>query len=676
MDPLTDGHPGLSRGQVFYDTGDSRLRGWIREAIDEGERINKSDPSFARMDTCISYLMGEQLQGRRPKYVPAVVINEVKKTIREHIATLTDIRPLFAFRSQNPQFEQQGNLLNKNTVVWWVNTFADLDLADVVAQSATTGTGDCVVEFDPAFGPLGDTRLLPRDARDTLPIRPSRTRSLQDWEGVIIKEAHSPNKLASMYPEKVGMLGGNSRGMIGQIYTRFKRLVKTTEDLTIFERLKSGHDLGAVMPEIPLYRIYLNDRSINGGDSDRLMGTVGTPWCYLVKPGERLYPRKRLILSTDTTVLYDGPSPYWHGMYPISRLKLDPWPWAFFGLSLVHDLMPLQDAINMVANDFLTVFSQWANRGAIADKNAVPESLLENFDPRRPNWKLKLNPTYGDGFKMVDGPQLPPWSMEFFQGMFAKFEDHAGTANLQQLLNLRQMPSGDTIERFWQAMTPEMRREGRMIEAFLRDVAEMIKGNQFQYYSTKRRMMVSGSSAVTVEDYDLDPDNMVPAMQPGQDGYVPQLDASKPRDERAQYFQSIFAFTVAPNSMLATNAMERKMLYLQLSRMGYIDVWSLLEMLEIPNVGAPPPIPVPAGPPPMDPATGQPMVDPMTGQPMPPPMMMKPAETITERLQAQQLMGIGMTESPAGRKASGQKPPHLERKSDGQGGERVTMAES
>ena len=39
--------------------------------------------------------------------------------------------------------------------------------------------------------------------------------------------------------------------------------------------------------------------------------------------------------------------------------------------------------------------------------------------------------------------------------------------------------------------------------------------------------------------------------------------------------------------------------------------------------------------------------------------------TITERLQAQGLLGIGLTQSPVGRKASGEAPPQAEQKPDG-----------
>jgi hypothetical protein len=130
----------------------------------------------------------------------------------------------------------------------------------------------------------------------------------------------------------------------------------------------------------------------------------------------------------------------------------------------------------------------------------------------------------------------------------------------------------------------------------------------------------------------------------------------------------------------------------QLARSGYMDFWTLHESLETPNVGNPPPMPLPPLQPP-DPqlvvqdllqqalvATGQ---APLTGQP--PKYVMGPngeilelriPMTITERLQAQQLMGIGMTENPAGRKASGQEAPQQETKSDGQGGQRTTVTES
>lgn len=122
------------------------------------------------------------------------------------------------------------------------------------------------------------------------------------------------------------------------------------------------------------------------------------------------------------------------------------------------------------------------------------------------------------------------------------------------------------------------------------------------------------------------------------------------------------------------------MMNFQLARMGYLDFWSLHESLETPNVGNPPPIPLPALQPPQDPVElqagillGKYIVDPLH-----PGMVMeiRTPMTVTERLIAQQMLGIGMTENPAGRKASGQEAPKSETKTDESGAPRQTITES
>src|SRR4029450_12953674 len=81
----------------------------------------------------------------------------------------------------------------------------------------------------------------------------------------------------------------------------------------------------------------------------------------------------------------------------------------------------------------------------------------------------------------------------------------------------------------------------------------------------------------------------VPALLPGQEGYTPELDAhTTSRDQRAQWFHKQFVFIVQPNSVLAMDATERKMMRVQLARMGYYDFWSLHETLETPHVGRAP----------------------------------------------------------------------------------------
>jgi hypothetical protein len=131
-------------------------------------------------------------------------------------------------------------------------------------------------------------------------------------------------------------------------------------------------------------------------------------------------------------------------------------------------------------------------------------------------------------------------------------------------------------------------------------------------------------------------------MDPEDDGYNVMYDKSLSRSDRAKVHHKNFAFQITPNSLLAISQLSRKMTYLQLFRMGVVDMWSLLEALEIPNAGAPP----------------------------------DGANTITDRLTAQTMMGLGTSESPAGRKPTAQSPPSMQVKQDEDGGPRVTISES
>jgi hypothetical protein len=344
-------------------------------------------------------------------------------------------------------------------------------------------------------------------------------------------------------------------------------------------------------------------------------------------------------------------------------------------------------------------------------------------------------------------------------------------------MSMRQMPGADTIEKYFEALTPEIRDEGRQIEVFLRELSPQILYNTFQFMDSSRRVHLLGEAGIALEDFDFDPDMLVPSTPKTVEGapdpvlgislpepnpqYDPMFDAAKPRTERAKAMAKLMTFVVAPNSLLAMNSQAEEMKDFQLARMGYLDFWSLMERMHRPNVGTPPPIPLPPLRPPSLPelveglTIGKYLINPAmaggmmggmlgaggapgapgapgggppaggppgAGSPAPPPgpadqpsadgtgmapeggegavppgappavdpmvmlqqlltvpgaiLEIRVPVTITERLQAQQMLGIGMTENPAGRKASGGSEPKMEKKSDGQGGQRTTVSES
>lgn len=696
--------------------GDPRVLGWLTEAVQEGDIINRDDPVYDQADKGMRYIIGEQKDREQLtlQYLPFAVINMSRKAVQAHVSALTDIKPVFGFKAMNPKFSYQSDLMNRLVVAWWLESMADITLGDTIKYALGGGTADLALEWDPGGAQgLGDHRIIAKDFRDTLPIRPSTDPSPQLWQGVTFREAHPINAMRAKYPTYMNSFRPAPDTLLSTVMSKFRRVVTRlmTPAADTLSGLAGVPQARPVRPgDVVTYRTYLNDHTRNLTNKPIVMGDPTANWSYVVEPGGLLYPQKRCIVSTPELILYDGPNPYWHSMYPFARLKLWSVPWCFLGLPLLNDTIPIQDAINDTMKDLRLAIKQWVDPDIVFDKNSVSAAFRQAMDPRRPGKKVAINALGApskEPWKKQEGPnpQVMALMLEVFNKLEQIHDNMTGVANLTALMQLRQMPGADTIEKYYEALTPELRQEGRMMEAFLRDIAYMYKFNIFQFMNSTRRVNILGDAGVALEDFDYDPDTLVPSMEPmeqqpitdpmtgapavdpltGQPAmqmvpnpqYIPELDSKKSRVERAKYMARMFVFTVAPNSILAMNAQEKRMMNFQLARMGYLDFWSLHESLETPNIGNPPPIPLPVLQPPTDEmelAQGIAM-----GKYIPGPtglMEVRTPMTVTERLIAQQMMGIGMTENPAGRKASGEEAPKQETKTDEQGAPRTTTTES
>lgn len=682
------------RDQRFLPQGNSGpILAWIKECVAEGEGLLQSDPVWEQIDRNQDYISGQQkalaITPDRPVYVSHAVVNDTGKTHRRHVSALTDVKPVYAFRTPNPNFQQTSLLLNNLTAVWWINTFADLALADAASYAVAGGSGDLVCEYDPFYGPMGDVVLFPRDSRDSIPIRPSRQGTIQDWFGIILKEAHSYNVMAAMYPNHIEMLRQSASPWGAGLFTKFKtgfnRILGggATTTLSGLSKTYTGQQRLSGN-EVLLYKCFLNDPTINSTSEPIFMGKPGTSWGYSVQPGQRLYPRKRLIVATESGILYDGPSPYWHGMFPVARLKLLSLPWSFFGqpLASLQVKSGLADATNDVLNAMLDNIRQ-KNRPPLAGNARVPEPMLRQFDMLNPRARMRTNEQVGTGLQQLEVNELPAFTFEFFQALRQLNHDVTGDSTLDalQAAAVNQSFDPESIEAWMNALSPELKLEGRNVELCLRHIADMQKANIFQWYDQKRRMTVLGDAGMTLQDFDYDPTNLIPAMLPSEQGYIPELDANLDQRDRAQFFLKLFTFYVTPNSLLALNANQEKLRYTMMMRAGVCDVWTFWEKMEVPNAGQPPEMMLPMEPRPTDPALIQQIqlgmvpgtaIDPMSGQIM----QWRRPTTITERLMAQMMMGLGMNESPAGRKASGQSEPGVEVQDNGDGTKRIKHTES
>lgn len=676
-----------SEGDEHYPSAlvGAAVHDWLLAHLDEAEKLVAAEPNFSEFEKVVSYIMGEQLREREPSYVMQPVINRCGLAVRRHVSALTDVKPMFGYGCDNPDYEITAAALSDYARLWWLNDAVDAEAGDVVRFALAGGCGDLSMEWDPV---KGDVVALASDPRDTLPYRPGkRSRSIQQWEGVTLRRSLSYTRLVNAFPDKIAYIRPPTDRFSGVAYRHFQPKYPTSASgMGQPPHTLSGlgkHDPNkqraayAKMPDVVVYFTYLNDRRINQTGRELLIGKPRTVWAYPVPPGAALYPYKRLIVWTEYGTLYDGPCPYKTGLYPVTRLTLDPWPWSFTGRPLLADLLPLQDTINKLAGLLGQNIVQHINRVTVFEKG-VSDQFLKEFDPRKPLQKVKRGAAFqGNGVQYADVAQAPGFSLEYLAQCVGLFDELSGIANLTQLLQLRQSPSADTLEKYMEALTPELRLEARQMEFFLRGVADQFKGLVLQYYTPRKRLDLLGVKGRTLAELDQEPLSLVPSQKPptappmpgmpptppgmppmppppGGPRYDPTFDAKRPFHERIRAFANLFKFYVQPNSLLAINAQERRLEVLQLSRQGMVDFWTLHEAFGTPNVGAPPMIALPVVE----------LIDKVAaGQPVP--LEFRVPITITERLMAQAQLGIGMTQSPVGRKASGEAPPEIEQKGDG-----------
>lgn len=638
-----------------------RVIGWCKEAIEEGDGFLRGQRGYNKIDQAISAIMSEE-SDLRSVSLSSTECNQVGKTFLDMTAGLTDVKPFWEYRTYNKRFESHCSIYGKLSEHAWLQRQMDMAFMGGIQYALAGGSTYLEPYWD---AEIDDFKAEAWDPRDVLPIRPTTSTSIQDAYGVITRKARSvnhvkflckyvynrPDLLRYIQPDRDGTVVGNSLRN-----TRVGQLLERMGDSPFKQRLfgeKSQRDPGRT-PTVDIFTVYVKDDGRNESNEPRYMGawhhkyemdckTCSTGaqlphplnnWSHIVKPGDMLYPRKRMIVFSSglPEPFYDGPSPWWHGLFPYPKLTLDPMPWTYLGKAPMWDLLPLNKSLNKL----LRVYDDWAERLArpdlIADKNAISQHMVDRTDTRRAGKKFRINPVAGKGIQIVGPDNLP---QDFWKGIEyyeAKIKELSGSQDISNLMKLNQMPSSDSIESIMESMSLSWRMRSRVIEVFVREYALMMAYNFAQFYTLPRRMTILGAEGVTPQDFDFDPGSLVPDFVDPQDfdseGNVRQSAMDRGplhRYDRSREFLRQFSFNIAPGSLLAASEIQRKLLYLQLSRAGLIDHWTLMDILGVPNVGTPP-----AG-----------------------------ANTITDRLLKEQEMGLGMQVSPTGRKASGQTMPRM-----------------
>jgi hypothetical protein len=292
------------------------------------------------------------------------------------------------------------------------------------------------------------------------------------------------------------------------------------------------------------------------------------------------------MIGFSNCIVSDDTSPWWHGMVPLVKFRLDDWPWEELGFSLLKDISQINahnNGIRRAIEDSINARLSPPLRSTQSETTA--KSDLEKFDPRIPNQIIQLDTalTGEDPLK----PILPYAHYEVPTAAFQYIKDNEqeegyliGVQDFTNLAKARQIPSGDAQEKLLQMIGPLMEARTRKIERAVSALGQMWKALAFQFYTSSRREQILGPAGATEEDIDWEPGNMVPSHAWGEPADQP---SRYTKLERLRWHIQNFHTRVIPYSITGMASMQKKLLEVQTVKIPGMpfDPWTFGERMDI-----------------------------------------------------------------------------------------------
>jgi hypothetical protein len=626
-----------------YGSKDWDIIQWCEDRLRRGIRFVESQTGYDKIDHNIREIFSYE-QDTGVSYIPGIKTsstraNLVAKIGEDLTAMLTDTRYFWKYFSYNEKYEHICRIENKSAERWYNDKEVAQTLGVGIKYYTVAGTAFFHFSYSPRQDDL-DIQTL--DPRNVFPVDPPiGCQDLQKCAGVISRVPQTPEWIKQEYGKVVAP---DNIGVLNKFFGWLTRSIDGPGERGGPLSKKSRGD--SEIPGSPttfVNTMYIQDRRKNKTSKTVRLGPWEddkpmSQWSYEVKPGLPLYPFGRMIVWGGGALLYDGPSPYWHGDFPILKLTLNPWPWSWFGKAPITDCVPLNDSINRNLRVIDDHAAQVAQPAMIGDRN-VSKAEMNKANTRAAGMKIRTNMASGKGIQIVPPPPLDSVIWEVVKWCQDLMQKLSGTADPSSMASLNQIPSDDTIDTIMKAMTPGVRLRSRILESFYTRLAKMFLYNDLEFGTITKRFAQFGVSGITKEDFDFDPGTMipddVPDGEPGDIGGSAEalaLKGPRPQYQRCLSMLASFSCKFDPSSLLNSAGQQELMKYFLLAKMGYVSVFTLMEKMGIMNFA-------PEG------------------------LIIPPDEI--GRLQLQQSLGIGMVANAQGRKATDSAPPSMGQNSNG-----------
>lgn len=581
--------------------------GWIREACQDGQNWNKSQPGYNDWEKSLHIFNGtapKQL-GNTDEFRDYLYGRRLRTNVRTGIAGLANIRPMWGYRAPKSH-EAFALMWNKTSRALYLMNHWGRDIKDWLSYAAATNTGFLKVVYRRGMAGMGEGNIefLTYGQPCVLPVQMPASGKYNDayvvnlMDEIPIFEAHSrfplyqdrlkPTKSTLWYSQEIRGAAENnaSKRKPFNPFTWRGNKFDTSSDLYIPICYSTIIDVSMNMTgqTIPMgqpgtswyYEVPSYGTEIGTGQINPATGSEGT---RLANEDDcRLYPNRRLQISSEDCIMYDGPAFNWDGNLDLIDLAVDKWPWAPGGFGMVHDGAPIERSLNAIDSGIMTRVRAQNNLPLGYDLNSVTKEEAEAFDPMSTdNDRVGYDGSEVEGtpFKLLvpfDVYKIYPEQLEFRKALIESLDFVMQFRDLVELSKVKALGKDmEAMDKILSSMGPIVRDIGVEMETKLGRVGNLVAWRIAQYMTASRIMEYIGPEAVPTDLFDYEPNDLYPSHLPDEeahDGSHKMKPSKYTAAQRAKWMVKRIRFVNVPNSIHQVHQMSTVLTLLQLKQRG------------------------------------------------------------------------------------------------------------
>lgn len=576
--------------------------GWLNEQAQDGIAWNRSQRGWNDHHKSFEILAGKIDLSKIPAYRSGISTARLKRNIRQVRGAVTNIRPISGFTSNNPAFNANASMMNEVTTAIYQEQFLDLSLRNAFDWAAACNTGwiHPVYRRDFAGRGKGSLNLDTYGQPCILPTQMPSSGDIQRAYAVTLLDEMPIYMAHGLFPKFQDRLHPTS----SQVW--YASEIRTAARGNLLQRMfgswlkPSGGDNTMSDAYVPVRKTWVIDLSLNETGKPVFMGDWrGDPekdpyptssWSYRVPymkeqlpDGKiadendcRMYPYRRLIISSETCIMYDGPAFDWHTELPLVPLCLDDWAFDPAGFSLARDGYDIQMSLNELERGTMDKNRAQMDMALAYDINSVSSKEANQFDPMQPRARVGFDGSMVSApFTSPVPPEVLKVSAEIFQAinhLEQTMDYQMGVNDIASMARARGLVNSEgAMEKLLEASGPIVMDITRSIERTITKVGRQVKFIIPQYYTVREIMTYTGADKISQQTFDYDPEKLIPSHMmhekaTNEDGTVDKSKYSL--QQRAKWFAENLKYIVAPHTAHEITQMATKLGLVQLRKSG------------------------------------------------------------------------------------------------------------